>query len=502
MATVKTHDLIRCNKLYETLPSVNETDIYAYNGSIVRFDDDNSKTFTVLKNVQGRFYHPSIPSESDDVEYSVTSMKVNGIEQLLATATLYLILDDVEFTSFPNYTVGNEYSYTSNEANGVTVGIDTTGVLGLGINNFYKFIDSLIEFYGINVNISRSPDLWWSNNSFPRLNNFILEKRYNDNFEFTVSEKTIDTGTLVETIRELRFVFDGGTVAEYIDGVLCASPATPNTQLPQYSETYSFFSYSYAHTSVEEINSCPIYSPFSASLQNDLCSSLTVNCDCTKITFGDNSNYDNGLPGHDSELFTSRIITIHKPNGGTYVYATADYTGADEVIPAHYSSSNAFVYNFQQGDVDGIYEIELCTYPDWNEAVTYELFIGAIVKRNGKLYKVTATNTNADPSLSANSAYWAEYSCVGNCNDTRYCTKEKVVVLCLSLLKCYKTLVKQAFCGIDTNPCKPICDNKQFMNAMKFKVVMDELEFSVCSKDWISAQAQIDILNSLCCCNG
>ena len=110
-----THDLIRCNKLYETLPSVNETDIYAYNGSIVRFDNDNSKTFTVLKNVQGRFYHPSIPSASTDIEYSITSMKFNGVEQLLATATLYLTFGDIEYTSFPNYTTGNEYSYTANE---------------------------------------------------------------------------------------------------------------------------------------------------------------------------------------------------------------------------------------------------------------------------------------------------------------------------------------------------------------------------------------------------
>jgi hypothetical protein len=388
----------------------------------------------------------------------------------------------------------------------VNVGVDLTGLLGLGINNFYLFIESIINASDAVVNISRSPALWWADTSFPRIDNFILEKRYNDDFEFTLTEKSINVSTGATTQRILRFVFNQGTVAEYIDGVQVLVPTFSATEVPQYSETYSFFSYSHSHTTVEEILMCPIdltiNDPFNASLQNDNCSSLTVNCDCSKITFGDNSNYDNGMPGHDSELFTSRIITITKPNGGTYIYATADYEGADEVIQPHYASSNTFVYNFQQGDVDGIYEIELCTYPDWNATITYELPIGIIVKRNGKLYKIIATNTNADPSDAANSIYWTEYSCVGNCSDTRYCTKEKVVVLCLSLLKCYKTLVKQAFCGIDTNPCKPICENKQFMNAMKFKVVMDELEFSVCARDWISAQAQIDILNSLCCCNG
>jgi hypothetical protein len=55
---------------------------------------------------------------------------------------------------------------------------------------------------------------------------------------------------------------------------------------------------------------------------------------------------------------------------------------------------------------------------------------------------------------------------------------------------------------MELNPCKPMCDNLQFLNAMKFRVTMDALEFSVCAGDWISAQKQIDILNKICCCNG
>jgi len=73
--------------------------------------------------------------------------------------------------------------------------------------------------------------------------------------------------------------------------------------------------------------------------------------------------------------------------------------------------------------------------------------------------------------------------------------------LCISLLKCYKKLVADAFCSISNNPCKDLCSNKQFQNAMKFRVTLDAIEFSACAGDWDSADKQIDILNSICCCS-
>lgn len=509
MATVKTHDLISCNpNVTPTLPSVNNSGIYPYNGSIVRFDGNDIKTYTVRKNVQGRFRHPDMPHGPVEGEpsgtraiFSLTSMMFNGDEYMVAPANITLDYTDLIRTNYPLYT-GAEYGYTSNLANGVYVTSSPTD-LGLNYNNFYQFVEGIINTNDISVNISRSPALWWSPESFVRLDNFILEKYWDDDFEFTVEATYIDNqdDSVIYTV-ENRYVFNQETVNHYVDGVNINTIPGEEGVVPQFSDAYSFFSFNYNYTTIEELNNCTQLPLFNAIIQNNSCSGITTNCDCTKITFGDNSTYINGIPGHGFDMFTSRTITITKPNGDKYVYGTSDIEGVDEVIQPHYNSSNVFVYNFQQGDVDGIYEIELCTYPDWQSDITYELVYGSIVRKDGKLYKIIATNTNADPSIPANSAYWAEYSCVGNCNDTRYCTKEKIVVLCLSLLKCYKTLVKQAFCGIDTNPCKPICDNKQFMNAMKFKVVMDELEFSVCSRDWISAQAQIDILNSLCCCNG
>ena len=80
--------------------------------------------------------------------------------------------------------------------------------------------------------------------------------------------------------------------------------------------------------------------------------------------------------------------------------------------------------------------------------------------------------------------------------------REKVVVLCISLLKCYKELVKDAFCGVETNLCKSLCDNKDFMQAMKFRVTLDGLEMAICTNQWADAQNHIRILKSICCCNG
>lgn len=505
MATVTTHDLIKCNRIYPTLPSINNPGLSPFNGMIVKFDDDIKKSYKVRRNVQARFFHPNDYAFAVDIDptqqfgYSITSMKFNGIEVLSAPANYTWNGLIAEFTSFPYYTVGNEYAYTNNVANGVIVGIDTSGVLGLGTNNFYKFVESIISANDIPVKISKSPALWWSPEEFPRIYNFILEKYFDDNFEFTMTQ-TVVTGTVTQTEIN-RYVFNGSTVLHQKNGVDITT-IEPSILWPQYSILYSFFSFPYTYTTIDEIETCPIFDAFNTSLETDNCANIKISCDCKKMTFSDNSNYlTNGLPGHDPELFTSRKIVMKKPDGTYYVWGTSDVENVDQVIQPHYSSSNQFSYSFLPTDVDGIYEITLCSYPDWSSDVFYESFIQTIVHRNGKLYKVVASNTNLDPADANNSAYWIEYTCDVDCDDTRYCTTQKIAVLCISLLKCYKELVKDAFCSMKKNPCKNMCDNKDFMNAMKFRVTLDSLELAICSNNWIDAQSHIDILKSICCCN-
>jgi hypothetical protein len=506
MATITTHDLIQCSRIYPTLPSVNPVGLSPFNGLLVEFNNNPERSYRVRRNVQARFRHPSeyagassiIPGK--EFEYSITSMKFNGVEILSAPANYTWDATNVEWTSFPLYTVGNEYLYTSNVANGVSVGVDLTGALGLGTNNFYKFLESIVDANDLPVKVSKSPGLWWAPEAFPRIINFILEKYYDDDFEFTMVEtQTVGPSVVSQTN---RYVFNGNTVLHTINGVNVVTYLS-NVEWPQYSQLYSFLSYGYTYTTIEEIQSCPIFDPFNTSLLTDGCANIKVSCDCKKMTFADNSNYiTNGLPGHDPELFTSRTIRIKKPNGSFYVYGTPDVANTDQVIQPHYSSSNQFSYQFTPNDVDGIYEITLCSYPDWNASVFYESFIQTIVRRNGKLYKVVSSNTNLDPSDPDNINYWVEYTCDVDCDDTRYCTTQKIAVLCISLLKCYKDLVSEAFCSMKKNPCKDICDNKEFINAMKFRVTLDGLEMAICSGQWSDAQDHIDILKSICCCNG
>lgn len=256
-------------------------------------------------------------------------------------------------------------------------------------------------------------------------------------------------------------------------------------------------------------------SNFKTSLLVDGCSSLQLSCDCKKITFKDTSNYvDSDMPGHLSSDFTSRVITITRGDGSIFQLITADirtnnptdYPLAQQgisynIIPSHLASNNTFTYNFTDSDVDGIYSVELCTYPNWRSDVYYEAYLKPIVLRNGKYYKATVSSTNLDPADPLNASYWTLYTDADTCNSTRYCASERVVVLCISIEDCYRQAVADAFCGIQKNPCKNMCDNASFMKAMKMRVVMDGLEFAACGFDWVNAQDHMDVLKSLCCCN-
>lgn len=504
MATVTSYDLLKCNSSTQVIPSIGDPAFAAYNGDIVKFDNDNRKTYRIKKNVQGRFDDGAIPTgpapgfpAGRDVKWSVTSMKYNGIELLNTTSILRISIADAIYTSFPLYTLGNEYNYTGNVANGVVVGDSLTDT-GNNQNNFYRFIESIINYYNIPVKISKSPALWWSNNGFIRFDNVTFEKYYDDNFEITFFESRIDLSNEAESINKKRYVFNGSTVQYYLNDVLITGPTG---DLPQYSDEYSFFNYSFAYDTIEEIPNCPVFDPFKTSLSTNGCSNLAIDCECKKITFADTSNYDdNGLPGHTLDLFTSRTITITRPNGTKYILATEDITPRDATIQPPSASSNLFQYDFTSTDVDGVYTIQVCSYPDWSSSVLYDTYLQPIVRRDGVLYKAIATNFNADPSIPENSIYWQVYTCTDNCDDTRYCTSQKIVVLCISLLKCYKKLVADAFCSIENGVCKDFCSNKEFQNAMKFRVTLDAIEFSSCAGDWNATEKQIDILNSICCC--
>jgi len=256
---------------------------------------------------------------------------------------------------------------------------------------------------------------------------------------------------------------------------------------------------------------------FKASLLEQNCSTLQLACDCSSITFKDTSNYyddDSTLPGHGPNDFTSRIITLTKGDGSLFYFITADVRTNNpteypldkegetyKIIPPHATSNNKFTYDFTDTDEDGIWKVELCTYPNWRNDVQYTAILKPIVLKNGVLYKCINTSTGIDPEFDLDNNFWEVYEKTSTCSDTRYCSTQRVLVLCISIEDCYRKAVSSAFCSIEKSPCANICEDMEFLKAMKMRVVMDAIQFSVCGFNWSEAQKQMDILKKLCCCN-
>lgn len=220
-------------------------------------------------------------------------------------------------------------------------------------------------------------------------------------------------------------------------------------------------------------------------------------CTCNKLQIADESILPNDLAGHS--VFGYRKIVVSTPNN-TYCYSSLSTDERDEAINVlAVANVNSFVYNFQDTDKDGIYNVELFNFPLWDETVTYEKVKVPIVFIGGNLYKCIESNINVDPSTDTNNLYWELYEISSDTFKTRYATYSKVVVTCISLDKCYDRLVKEAFCEVESDGCAGLCENKEANKAMKFLITKKALCISEANKDWASVANQLEILNSLCC---
>jgi hypothetical protein len=496
MATIKTYDLIQCSGLYPTIPSAYATTVGGlepYNGSYVRLNADEEQTYFVKSNEQARFLHPAIPGVDEKAVYSVTSMKVNGIEALAAPSNLTVLDTNLLYTDYPNYVIPNEYTYTNGVANAVIID-DSVSDLGNGVNNFFKHLQAVADANNVKVQVKKTPDDWWGIDGFDPLNNFSLEKKTVDMIEIGVTVSIYDNSDVLISEQENIYLFDSGSVTHTIDG----SPAV--SDLPQTQDEASFYRILLGSVQLEAAEACPFLKPFCASIDDEGCSTLATDCDCSKISFSDTSNYNNGLVGHDSSFFNYRKITLTRPDGTTYIWSTDSGTDVDEVIQPHYNSSNQFSYSFLESDKDGLYSIELCSFPDWQTGIFYDKTLNNIVYRNGVLYKQVASSNSVDPATDTNNDYWIELS---DTDDTgRYCCTEKILVLCIKILSCYKKLVDASMCAMENDPCKNLCENDDMMKAMKMRVTMDAVDFAYCAKKYDLTKKHMEILNSLCCCNG
>lgn len=505
MANIKTYDLLQCSRLYPTLVGVNNAAFLPFVDSVVKINNDEKQSYTVKENIQARFLAPNSADATSDVQYSVTSIIFNGLECLSAPANLLVSEANNIYIDFPLY-ASSPNGYTSNLANAVYTEV-VPATLGYFERNFPDFMQGLFDTLSVKAKIRNSHPEWWSLDGFEVMNNFMIEMYSSDSISITITE------TYDGVSRELNYVVDGSGAQAFVNG----SPVVfPPAVVPQFGDEYSICSFPLTANPIEEIDCCPVVVPFYASLQNDCESTLNVDCDCSKITFSDNSNYNNGLVGHDPMFFNHRTITLTRPDGSIYIWSTDGVVGqtppncgcvpisdntqtVDEIINPHYNSSNMFVYNFLDGEQDGIYTVKICTYPDWQDDIYYDISLGNFVYRNGVIYKQLASNTGIDPELDLDYNFWIPAT---DADDRgRYCAEERIVVLCRNIISCYKKLVDEALCGIKANPCKSLCDNKALLNAMKMRVTMDALEFAVCAEKWDLAKEHISILKSICCCN-
>lgn len=231
--------------------------------------------------------------------------------------------------------------------------------------------------------------------------------------------------------------------------------------------------------------------------------SLDINDSCSVLSIIDYSNYDtNDDAGHTRADFTDyRKIVITRPTGGTWTMFTIDEDGTDEVIAAPSSLTDSFSYAVQSTDEDGIYSVNICSYPTWDNAAAYLAATLQVVYYNGILYKALQNTTGNQPDTSPLS--WEVYEpTVEEELLTKYCTVQNIFVLCININACYERMVNAAFCLMKSNNCNDdvLCKNPLFLKTMKLIITLEAVELSAAKSQWDEVQSQVDLLKILCNC--
>jgi hypothetical protein len=172
---------------------------------------------------------------------------------------------------------------------------------------------------------------------------------------------------------------------------------------------------------------------------------ITLADDCTQFTLVDNSTYgDSSDEGHEIADFadTYRKLVITRPNATTYTYASTEAGlvagSGDALISGTVSGTTSMVHTF-----------------------------------------LTTTTISA-----------------------KYCVTAKVAIVCLTLLKCYQSLVASAVCEIENEWCNDdaICKNKKVLNAMKLRLIIDAVEIAVDKANYDEATHLVNLGKKLCNC--
>ena len=216
----------------------------------------------------------------------------------------------------------------------------------------------------------------------------------------------------------------------------------------------------------------------------------------TLITIEDTSNYTTSTQaGHQEinfELYRKFIMTTPSR---TFTYSSQG--DGDQITSGGDGGVFNFNFSLDDEDIDGVYDFTLYTAPNYDNIYTYNrndcVFLdidGGI----GLLYKSKINgNLNNTPSTSNQ---WEQID--ESLLTSRYCVTDSVIITDRQLLPCYEKLVADAVCELENDLCGDMCNNKDFMDAMKMRLLIDAICIAASNNDFNGARKKFNLVNRLC----
>ena len=232
--------------------------------------------------------------------------------------------------------------------------------------------------------------------------------------------------------------------------------------------------------------------------------SVTLDTECSIVTIEDKSNYSASTEvGHIlADHFGAqsyRKIILKSPNGTEYSWdgRSSLYNDGDVVWSAPNSGQHTVTKTLTEDDGDGVFTATLISIPAFNDTVEYVyasgnekhvFYLGKVYRNKqtvtGQITDTTKWEVVSDEDLSA-----------------KYKAEAKFTLTCRKLHKCYEELVHKANCVIVDDACNDnnLCENKDFLNATKLRLVLDGIAYASQASDFSKAEILTNAANKICC---
>lgn len=497
-------NLIACNSSYPSIYKVKNPMYSPFIGRSIILDDDTTKVYTVGRQVQAAFFdYTAFDLSTNVITVTVSSIKYNGAEQLTSSEITTFAGNSQSKVYYPFSMGVNQCMFDENGLAYILGNPPGSEIFETG-TSFWLFLKNLIETdLNLPVELIKTYINWPDNCNYNLegetqttccYKNIVFEKRDSDSIEVTFKYEwtgMVSAPSAPANGSVFKFSFDGLETKIFLNGVLQDSPILMSSDDRAFPTNFT----NNVPTGVPSIQCFGSQEPFNttAAFVGD-----SANCECTTISFEDESNPVNSTPGHD--VFGYRLIRLIRPDGTVYEYSSAASDDPDQVISVLSSDSvNAFNYTILSTDTDGIWEVQVYNIPEWDSDNTYNVLLNVVVHREDALYYAVQSSVGVDPA-DDDGTYWALYDITSTTLNTRYGSSKKVTVLCISLIGCYKSLIADAFCSIDADPCGTLCKNEKFHAAMKIRVIWDALKYAECNSDFVSVDSQIKMWKNICSC--